>query len=237
MPRSQSWATVLALAEEQWGLVTTQQIEATGVAWSTLARQVRNGYLERVAHGVYRVRGAGEPEHVQLRAAWLQLSPAMPAWERGTEQGVVSNRSAAALYGLGHLPSDVHEFTLPIRKQTRRKDVRLHRGDLSEAGWITLHGLPVTLPRRIAADLLDEREDPGAVGGVIADALRAVYDYPGSVARAIGPYAATLGLRRGDGLGLLLWLLDLTGDPERQTWLNEAAATDPDLADSTQGHS
>jgi predicted transcriptional regulator of viral defense system len=235
MSRSESWATVLSLAEEQWGLVTTQQVEATGVAWSTLARQARNGSLERVAHGVYRVRGAGEPEHLELRAAWLQLNPATPAWERVPKQGVVSHRSAAALYGLGHLPADVHEFTLPARKQTRRDDVRLHRGDLPDASWITLHGLPVTRPHRIAADLLADREDPGAVGELIADALRPVYDYPGAVARAIAPYAAAYGLRRGDGRGLLRWLLDLTGDHERQTWLDEAAATNQDRADSKGG--
>jgi predicted transcriptional regulator of viral defense system len=234
MPRSASWPSVLSIAEEQWGLVTRQQVQATGAAWSTLARQVRSGSLERVAHGVYRVRGAGEPEHLELRAAWLQLSPATPAWERTPEQGVASHRSAAALNGLGHLPADVHEFTLPKRRQTRRDDVRLHRGDVSDGSWNTLHGLPVTRPHRIAADLLAEREDPGAVGELIADALRSGSDDPGTVARAIAPYAASHGLRRGDGIGLLRWLLDLTGDPERRTWL-AAASADPAVAGSRRG--
>lgn len=229
MSRSESWATVLSLAEEQWGLVTKQQVEATGVAWSTLARRASTGSLERVAHGVYRIRGTVEPEFLELRAAWLQLAPATPAWERTIDQGVVSHRSAAALYGIGHLSADIHEFTLPNRKQSRRDDVRLHRGHLPENGWITLQGLPVTRPFQIAADLLAEREDPGAVGQLIADALRPVYDYPGTIASAIAPYAAAHGLRRGDGLGLLRWLLDLTGDPERQTWLDEASDTDADL--------
>lgn len=230
MPSSAWWTGVLSIAEEQWGLVTRRQVHATGAAWSTLARQVRSGSLERVAHGVYRVRGAGEAEHLELRAAWLQLSPATPAWERTPEQGVVSHRSAAALYGLGHLPADVHEFTLPARRQTRRSDVRLHRGDVSDGSWITLHGLPVTRPNRIAADLLAEREDPGAVGELIADALRPGYEYSGTVAAAIAPYAASHGLRRGDGIGLLRWLLDLTGDPERRTWLDDAVAAATDGA-------
>ena len=203
-------------------MLTTQQAEAAGMAWSTLSRRVKNGTLERVAHGVYRIRGAGEVEHLELRAAWLQLNPAVPAWERGAEDGVVSHRSAAALYGLGHLPADVHEFTLPARKQTRRTDVRLHRGSV-EDGWISLRGMPVTRPHRIAADLLAEREDPGAVGQVIADALRPVFDYPVTVAEAVAPYAAAYGLRRRDGLGMLGWLLELTGDPERDVWLQEAA--------------
>lgn len=228
MSRSQSWATVLSIADEQWGLVTKQQIEATGVAWSTLSRQVRNAALERVARGVYRVRGAGEAEHLELRAAWMQLKPAAPAWERTPGDGVVSHRSAAALYGIGHLPADIHEFTLPQRKQTRRGDVRLHRGSVADAAWISLHGLPVTRPHRIAADLLAEREDPGAVGQIIAEALRQVFDHPGEVASAIAPHAAEYGLRRGEGLGLLQWLLELTGDPDSKVWLAAAAKTDPD---------
>ncbi len=226
---SDSWAPVLALAEEQWGLVTRRQVEATGTAWSTLSRKVRGGALERVAHGVYRVRGSGEPDNLELRAAWLQLSPAAPAWERGPQDGVLSHRSAAVMYGAGHLPADTHEFTLPRRRQSRRRDVRLHRGAVPGESWIRLRGLPVTRPHRIAADLLAAREDPGAVGQLIADSLRAVYDYPGTVAQAIAPHALAHGLRRGDGMALLRWLLDLSGDPQRSTWLADAQAADLDL--------
>lgn len=218
---STAWDDVRTLAEEQWGLVTKRQVEATGIAWSTLSRQADRGALERVAHGIYRLRGAAEPEQMGLRAAWLQLSPETPAWDRRPDQGVVSHRSAASLYGIGPLPADVHEFTLPHRRQTRRADVRLHRGDVGDR-WIHLRGLPVTLPSRIAADLLADREDPGAVAQVIADALRAVYDYPAAMAEAIAQHANSHGLRRGDGFGLLRWLLDLSGDPDRTVWLDDA---------------
>lgn len=203
------------------------QIDAAGMAWSTTSRMVRQGTLERIAHGVYRIRGGIEVEHMALRAAWLQLAPSTLAWERTGADGVVSHRSAAALYRIGHLPADVHEFTLPRRRQTRREDVQVHRAELADDEWITLRGLPVTVPSRIAADMLTAREDPGAIGAVIADALRSVYDYPGSVAVAIRPHAAAQGLRAGDGLGLLRWLLELTGAPERDAWLREAGSTDP----------
>jgi hypothetical protein len=212
---------MLAIADEQWGLITKQQAQAAGVAWTTLARRIEQGSLERTARGIYRIRGGGELDHVELRAAWLQLEPRVPAWERTASTGVVSHRSAAALYGIGHLPADKHEFTFPVRKQTRRKDVRLHRGDV--AGDCTvLRGLPVTRPSRIAADLLAEREDLGAVAQLLVDALRPGLDDPGSFASAIAPYAAAHGLRRGEGIGLLDWLLDLSGDPDRERWLAEA---------------
>lgn len=112
------------MAQDQWGLFTRQQAMQLGLAWSTLARMTRHGTVERYGHGVYRLHGAPEAGHLALRAAWPELSPAAPAWERTVDVGVVSHRSAAAVYGLGDLPDDVHEFTLPIRRQTRRRDVQ-----------------------------------------------------------------------------------------------------------------
>jgi hypothetical protein len=212
------------IAEDQWGLVTRRQAELTGVSQATLQRLATNGILERVAHGVYRLTGAPKPDYADLRAAWLQLAPEVPAWERTPDQGVVSHRSAAALYDLGHLPADRHNFTLPGRRQSRRPDVRLHQRALRHGEWITLHGMPVTRPSRIAADLLDDKEDPEAVAHVVADAIRPVYDSPGAFVDALAPYAARFGLRRGDGLALLRWLLDIVGDPDTSRWMEEARA-------------
>lgn len=79
-------------------------------------------------------------------------------------------------------------------------------------------GLLLTRPQRIAADLLRSREDPGAVAQVAADALRRDYASPGELAAVLAPGAAAHGFRRGDGAGLLEWLLDLTGDPDTSTW-------------------
>ena len=212
-----------AAAADQWGLVTRRQAERAGIPRATLDRFVSDEDLvERVAHGVYRLKVAPPPDHLALRAAWLQLAPDVPAWERRPEEGVVSHRSAASLYAIGDLPADRHEFTLPVRRQTRRPDVRLHQRQLEHREWIWLRGLPVTRPPRIADDLLRDDEGPEAVAQIAADAIRGVYDYPGTFAEALGPHAARLGLRRGDGLGLLQWLLDLVGDPETPRWMSEA---------------
>lgn len=224
VPRYSTLHRLAKIAEDQWGLVTRRQAERAGVSRATLQRLATTGLLDRVAQGVYRLMGAPPPDHRELRAAWLQLAPEFPAWERTPEQGIVSYRSAAALYGLGHLPADRHEFTLPVRRQSRRKDVRLHHRSVSPSEWIVLHGMPVTRPSRVAADLLADKEDPEAVAQVIADAIRAIYDYPGTFADALAPHAARFGLRRGDGLALLRWLLDLVGDPETSRWMQEARA-------------
>src|SRR6266536_3085881 len=175
------------------------------MAWTTLARLASDSGAERVAHGVYRLRGTPPIEHLALRAAWLQLAPDTPVWQRTAQQGVVSYRSAAAVYGLGHLPADVHQFILPSRRQSRRPDVRLHRARLTDGQWTSLGGLLVTRPARTAADLLADREDP----------------------EAVAQYATRFGLPQGDGLALLMWLLDLTGDPRRGDWMAEARGGRP----------
>ena len=223
MPHSSTLRRLGAVAEEQWGLVTRRQAELAGIRSATLARLTAEGsVLQRVAHGVYRLVGAPVPDHLDLRAAWLQLAPETPAWERRPEQGVISHRSAAALYGYGHLPADGHDFTLPKRRQSRRPDVRLHQRPLEDREWIDLRGLPVTRPSRIASDLLYDREDPEAVAQLIADAIRAAQDYPGTFADTLCPHAARFGLCKGDGLALLRWLLDLVGDPDTAHWVAQA---------------
>jgi hypothetical protein len=225
MLRSPSLVLLRELAQDQWGLVTRRQLVEAGIGSTTLDRLAGpDGALERVAWGVYQLAGTPVPDHRDLRAAWLQLAPGVPAWERTPAQGTVSHRSAAALYGLGHLPADQHEFTVPDRHQSRRPDVRIHVRPVADGEWARAGGLPVTSPRRTAADLVQAREDPEAVAQVIAEAVRRGHDSPGGFASALAPYAKAYGFRQGDGAALLRWLLDLTGDPERSRWADEASA-------------
>jgi|SRR6266498_346571 len=225
MPRTSTISRLAAIAEDQWGLVTRRQAQRAGVPHATLERLTAEGtFLERVAQGVYHLTGAPLADHVELRAAWLQLAPDVPAWERTADQGVVSHQSAAALYGLGDLPADRHEFTLPTRKRSRRPDVRLHRRKLGDREWIELRGLPVTRPSRIASDLLYEDEDPQAIAHLVADGIRGVYEDPGTFAVALAPHAAKFGLRQRDGIALLRWLLELVGDSKTSGWMEQARA-------------
>jgi hypothetical protein len=225
MARSMALSRIAEAAQDQWGLITRRQAELAGVPQTTLERLTAPGsLLDRVAHGVYRIAGAPEPEHLALRAAWLQLEPGVWAWERAPAQGVVSHRSAAALYGLGDLPADRHEFTLSSRKQTRRPDVRLHQRSVSAGEWAPLGGLPVMRPSRIASDLLDDHEDPEGVAHIVVDAIRGSYDSAGAFTDCLAAQASRFGLRSGDGLGVMRWLLDLVGDPGTPRWLDEARA-------------
>ncbi len=223
MPRYSTLERLTSLAEDQWGLITRRQAQDRGVPQTTLERWTADAsVLERVARGIYRLTGTPVPNHLALRAAWLQLAPDVPAWQRSPEDGVVSHRSAAALYGLGDLPADRHEFTVRKRRQSRRPDVRLHTRYLEARECIELDGLPVTRPSRIASDLLFDHEDPEAVARTVVDAIRGAYNSPREFAEALAPHAARFGLRRGDGVALLRWLIGLVGDRDAERWLEEA---------------
>ena len=238
MERPRTLDRIAELAEEQWGLVTRRQLENVEIPATTLERLTApDSLLERVAYGVYRLVGSPTPDHLELRAAWLQLAPDVPAWKRTPPEGVVSHRSAAALYGIGHLPADHHEFTLARRKQSRRRDVRLHQRPLADGEWIQLRGLPATRPARIASDLLYDHEDPGAVAQIVVDAIRPVFDHPGAFAVSLAPHAGRFGLRRDDGLALLRWLLDLVDDEETEKWMQKARNSMHSYSDSTHAPS
>lgn len=149
-------------------------------------------------------------------AAWLALDPGTPAWERVRSPDVarVTHASAASLYGVGDL-ADVHEFTLPVRRQTRRPDVRLHRGRVPDGQQLLVDGLPATTAGRMIADLLGDHVEPAAVAQITAEVVHRVHDYPSTIAHCIAPLAARFGFRRGDGLALLDHLLLLASYPER----------------------
>lgn len=206
------------IAAGQWGLVTTPQAVAAGLSRVQLSRLSKAGVLIRLSHGVYALRGSLGTENLELLAAWLTLDPTRLASDRldnGPRGPVVSHASAAALYNLGDLDADRHEFTAPTRKQTRRADLRLHRGTLPEED-VTLHrGLPITTPTRTIVDLLADGHDGGHVAGVLADAVRTRQIDPGALATRIGPYAARFGLPRGDGSALLRHLLEIGGVAEQ----------------------
>jgi hypothetical protein len=223
MPSHSNLGRVGSVASDQWGLITRRQAERSGLSSATVARlSMPGGLLKRVTHGVYRVAGAPVPEDLALRAAWLQLAPGVPVWERTAKDGVVSHRSAASLYRVGDLSADRHEFTLPERRQTRRRDVRFHTRPLRGGDWIERQGLPLTRPSRIASDLLHDNEDPEAVSRIVADSLRGIFEDVGAFAGSLAPHAARFGLRSGDGHALLRWLLELSDDPDVNKWLRSA---------------
>lgn len=217
--RSSAAEVILAdLAASQWGLLTAVQAQRLGVSRPRLVRLTAAGNLVRLTHGVYALRGSMWTSHVGLRAAWLALDPTRLAADRlddGAGGAVVSHTSAAALHDLGDLAADRHEFTLPVRKQTRRPELRLHRARLPDEDVTRGDGLPVTTPLRTVVDLVGDGHDGGHVADVLADAVRTRQIDLSHLESRLAPFAARFGLTGHDGRGVVRHLLELGGVTEQ----------------------
>lgn len=195
------------LGAEQAGLFTAGQARTLGVSAQQLARMANRGTIERLAHGVYRVAGAAPTPDEGLRVAWLALDPSRRATVRlyDPEAAVVSHRSAARLHELGDVEGDNYEFTVGERKQSRRSEVKLHRGRVPAKDRTVISGLPVTTVLRTIADLAAARLDGGHLAGAVRDALTVKQVDTDELAAALRPYAHLYGAPLGDG-GLVLAL-------------------------------
>lgn len=199
----------------QWGLVTTAQAAAVDVSAQSVAKLAGANDLERLGHGVYRISGVPIDPFDDLRATWLALEPSRTASDRLATDfpDVVSDRSAAVLFGFGDIDADIHEFTVPSRRQTRRTDVRFHRRALRRDEW-TLHaGLPVTTPAVTVQHLAAGDIDGDHLAGVVRDVLLSSAADPEVVARLLSPFATAYGGYPGDGVDLLRRLLTTAGIP------------------------
>lgn len=207
---------VADIAASQWGLLTTAQARSVGVSPHSMARLANQGVLERLGHGVYRLAGAPPAPLEGLRAAWLTLKPARQASDRVRESNVAvaSHRSAAWIHGLGNLEADVSEFTSTARLQSRRGDVRIHRGRIDPQDWVIVDGLPVTSVIRTVDDLAAARLDGGHLASVVRDALiRRQADIKQAL-DVLGRRAHLYNHRSGDGEAFLTELLQEAGVSE-----------------------
>ncbi len=172
MPRSRIHE-LLALAEENDGLVTASQARAIGIVDSVLARLTRRGKLERVARGVYRIPYYPSDRLSQYREAilWARAS-------HGPENVALSHETALAVYGISDVnPSGVH-ITVPKDARLRRRKPKwivIHRGTLSPSD-VTMHeGLPATTVAKSVLDVVDETGRLGLARQAIKDARKEGY--------------------------------------------------------------
>lgn len=202
------------LGAEQWGLFTTAQARAADVSPQQVARLCAAGGADRVRHGVYRLAGVPDDEHVGLRAAWLALEPERMAGDRiwDPAPAVVSHEAAAALHNVGDLGARHAEFTVPTRRQTRQPEVRFHCRELDASEWQLVEGLPVTTLARTIADLAEARLDGEHLGSVMQDALAAHAVSHTRLTAALAPHAHRYGAPPGDGQSLLELLLPPASD-------------------------
>jgi predicted transcriptional regulator of viral defense system len=172
MPRSR-FNELLALAEEDDGLVTASQARATGIVDSVLARLTQRGKLERVARGVYRIPYYPADRLSQYREAvlWTRAS-------HGPENVALSHETALAVYGISDVnPSRVH-ITVPKNARLRRRKpkwIMIHRAELLPTEVTKQDGLPVTSVAKSVLDVLKETGRPGLARQAIRDARKEGY--------------------------------------------------------------
>jgi predicted transcriptional regulator of viral defense system len=132
-----------AIAEPKEGYFTASAAEAAGYSRSLLAHHVKAGMLERVAHGIYRLRRYPESPRADLVVAELRAGP----------HAVISHESALEVYGLSDvLSSEVH-VTVPRTASRRRSGVRLHTSRMEAQDVTSRDGVTVTTVERTIAFL------------------------------------------------------------------------------------
>jgi predicted transcriptional regulator of viral defense system len=172
MPRSR-FDELIALAEDNDGLITADQARADGFTDSVLARLVQRRRLVRIARGVYRIPYVAPGAFAQYREAVLWAKA-----NRGPEPVAISHETALAVYRISDAnPASIH-LTVPKSARLRRrlpKGITLHHGDLSADDISLQEGLPVTTIQRTVTDLLQSGGRIDLLKQAISDARREGY--------------------------------------------------------------
>ena len=186
------WLDVEVLAGEQYGLITSAQVDVRGVSRATLHRKVRQGYVQQVRRGVYVLSSARWDIHRDLRAAWLSLDPKKSAGERlwDSPQFIVASASAAEVYGVGDFYTQQYEFYSRERKQISFEDIHLSRRQDMSAEATIVEGLPLVPPTRLICDFLREGRDLEKVSLVLQELIQKEYEVHWSdVVNAVHKYS------------------------------------------------
>lgn len=198
------------VAEQRWGLVTTEQAAAVDVSRNALTRLTASGALVRVAQGVYRMAGAPELEHEGIYATWLALGGATrPATDEGVASVVAAGVTAAILHGIGDFYPARADFVVPSRRGTRLP-ARLRVRSLTPAEVTFAESVPTLTVERTLADLVGLWTDQS----LVADALFSAYEQgkfvrPWQLEEYLEPLAGPAGFR--DGHDFTADLLALAG--------------------------
>jgi predicted transcriptional regulator of viral defense system len=135
--------TLYRIAESQDGYFATRQARRVGISRDQLSYQTKAGQLERIVHGIYRLRRFPASPYEDLFVALLRTGP----------HSVISHESALGVYDLTDaLPAQVH-VTVPRTASRRREGIRLHTKAIDASEITTRNGLSVTTVPRTIADV------------------------------------------------------------------------------------
>lgn len=157
--RSDPDAQIGRVAARQYGLFSLPQAVRAGVTTRMVDHRVASGRWERMHRGVFRMVGAPDSFRLRVLAACLACGP----------DTVASHRTAAALWAVDGMPSDIIELLGPRRIRIPGITVR-EAHDMVRADVTSRAGIPITSPARTLVDLaavLDASTLEDAVDDVI----------------------------------------------------------------------
>jgi len=198
------------ISSQQWGLITSAQATAKGIDRMALSRLEKNGYLERLRKGVYRVSAAPSTKFEDIYAAWLSFEPSQLSYMRSKAPDtdvIVSGVTASYVWGIGELIPEPITFTAPTRKQLRDKNIKATKRQLQKHETTIVHGLPITTLERTIADLVADGVDLSLVANVVRDAQRIKELDSNELIEYLKPYAKRAGLQQNDGTALFNFLI------------------------------
>lgn len=160
------WDHLFELAVGQEGHFTTRQASEAGYSSQLLLKYLRNGRVDRIRRGVYRMVHYPASDNEDLVVLWL--------WSEG--QGVISHESALMLHDLSDVLAKKGSLTVPIAWKQRRlrvpKAVSLYYADLGKAERTTVGAIPLTSVRRTISDCIAASVAPEFITAAIRRALR-----------------------------------------------------------------
>ena len=137
-------ARIAALAAEEWGVLSIEELQACGLSRLAAARRERRGALHRMHQGVYAVGHPAAPRE----GLWLAAVKACG------EGAVLSHHSAAAYWRFVEWDDRLPEVTVPGPGTRRHEGIRVHRSAcLDRKDVMVRDGIPVTAPARTLLDL------------------------------------------------------------------------------------
>ena len=151
MPRTRM-DELVAIAEENDGLLTSKQAREAGILDSVLVRLAQRGRLERTARGVYRISHYPQARLSQHREAVLWAGAS-----QGPEKVALSHETALAVYGISDANPSVVHITVPKAARLRREQpkwIAIHHSDLGPDDVIVHEGLPLTSVAKTVSDIL-----------------------------------------------------------------------------------
>jgi very-short-patch-repair endonuclease len=146
-------------AARQHGVVSHEQLLASGVSRTGVGRWVEAGRLHRIHRGVYAVG------HRRLTLEGRFMAAVLAAGAGA----VLSHHSAAVLWRILELPSVPLHVTAPRRGGRGRRAFTLHRASLEADAVTVKDGIAVTTPARTLIDLAD-LVPPRALGRALDEA-------------------------------------------------------------------